>query len=227
LERRLIELDAVVELETPRRAAPIPPRRSIFAIPRRATLIGLAAALSAASVAVALVIDHGTAHTVQTPASEAPAPTTATPTTGATTTVLERPTTAPPVVTSAPASEPTTAASPPPTVAPPVKSEPSTTATTNAETPTPATLTLACAPGGPTSIVCEWSARTAGDFAGYRILRSTPGGTVGRVFSTGPGDHTLTDDSTTAGTSYVYVVQAINAAGAVLEHTPLVTVACC
>ena len=225
-ERRLLELDVVLELDTP---APV--RRRIFtATPRRVIALGFAAAISAASIAVALVVDHGKPNAVQAPAGEATTPATTARTT-IPATAAEQPTTpaatdATTTLTTAPKA-PTTAPNPLPTVVPAPKTEPATTATTRDETTTPATLTLACVPSGPAAVRCEWSASSVSGLAGYRILRSTPGTTSGRAFETGPADHAFTDATAAAGISYIYVVQAINAAGTVLEHTPMTSVSCC
>jgi hypothetical protein len=119
--------------------------------------------------------------------------------------------------TSLPADTPST----PPASTPQASTPPTTTTEVHA----PATLTLSCAPaaGG---ISCTWSAGPSGTVE-YLLLRSTPAGGPGRVLFPPPGVTAFVDTTVSAGTAYVYLVHARDAAGVSLAHSSAAQVDCC
>jgi hypothetical protein len=97
--------------------------------------------------------------------------------------------------------------------------------TTNTEVHVPATLTLTCVPAT-AATSCSWDAGPDGT-THYAVLRTEPGGTVGRVFTPEPGSTTYLDTLVVAGTTYTYLVHALDAGEHSLAHSGAVSTACC
>ena len=132
-------------------------------------------------------------------------------------------------------SEPTTGRGPTSTVTAPTTSALTTSAlTTSASTSTTPDSTTSTEPrivvppmdllcqkvSGP-GVRCTWSAAPAGTT--IRILRGTPGATVGRVFVPTPGSTSYLDATATSGT-YGYRIQAVASDGHVVAQSAYVTV---
>ena len=137
-------------------------------------------------------------------------------------------------------SEPTTGRGPTSTVTAPTTSAPTTSApTTSAPTTSASTSTtpdsttsteprivvppmdLLCQKVSGPGVRCTWSAAPAGTT--IRILRGTPGATVGRVFVPTPGSTSYLDATATSGT-YGYRIQAVASDGHVVAQSAYVTV---
>ena len=143
------------------------------------------------------------------------------PTTQVATTVPPPPTELP--TTTAP---PTTVAEVivPPT-SPPETAPPEAPTTSSTEVHKPATLGLDCTMDG-VSVTCTWTPGPDGTDH-YAVLRSTPGEAQGRAFFPEPGATTYVDTGVVPGTTYTYLVHALDPANSSLAHTPPVTVTCC
>jgi hypothetical protein len=89
---------------------------------------------------------------------------------------------------------------------------------------TPATITLECRVDG-AAIRCNWSAGPDGTHH-YRVLRGEAGSTgPGRVWDSIPAGTTVWfDPSALPGGTFLYVVQALDAGGAVLAHSNMASV---
>jgi hypothetical protein len=210
----------------------------------RVTVLAAVGSIAAAAVAVAVVGHEVTKARVETPAD---APTTPAPPAPPTTAISSAtfPVVIPPAslltglgdspsttlgpVSAPPGDSATTTAAAPPVEPATTKAAPKiepTTTKPSTEVTTPATLTLSCVASadGP-KVTCEWGASTSPDVTGYLIYRGQSGGGTGRVFQVGAGDHRYVDSAAiVAGTPYLYLVKAINAAGAILDHSPLVAI---
>ena len=99
------------------------------------------------------------------------------------------------------------------------------TATTSTEVHVAATLTLTCVPAT-AATSCSWDAGPDGT-THYALLRTEPGGSVGRVFTPEPGATTYIDTLVVAGTTYTYLVHALDAGEHSLAHSGAVSTACC
>ena len=99
------------------------------------------------------------------------------------------------------------------------------TVTTTTEVRVAATLTLTCVPAlAATS--CSWDAGPDGT-THYALLRTEPGGSTGRVFTPEPGATTYVDTLVVAGTTYTYLVHALDASEHSLAHSGAVSTPCC
>jgi hypothetical protein len=211
LEARLLNLDIAAPAAE---ATVLQLRRHV----PRAVVIGVVAASLTGAVAAAAIV--GTAHESRPPitfATTTSAPATTT-TPAPTTTVAPAPTVAPPPPPPTSRPEPTTTTTEPrpvPTteaiiVAPPPKQEP----TTTTEVRVPATMTLTCTPDG-VIVRCSWSPGPASTDH-YLVLRSD-----GRAFTPDPGATSFTDPGTglVSGGAYSYLVHAIEASGTSVAHS--------
>jgi hypothetical protein len=77
-----------------------------------------------------------------------------------------------------------------------------------------------------TSITCNWTPGPDGTDH-YVVLRSSPSESRGRVLTPDPGTTTIVDIGVVPGTTYTYLVHALDAAGTSLAHSAPVTFACC
>lgn len=73
---------------------------------------------------------------------------------------------------------------------------------------------------------CSWTPGPAGTDR-YVVLKSSPGETRGRVITPDPGTVTVLDTAVVTGTSYTYLVHALDASGVSLAHSNAVLVSCC
>ncbi len=181
---------------------------AVVPVPGRTTLVTPTPAAPSTVTSVAGVTEPPTTSTPP------PAPTSAAPTTSPTDPAAGTE----PVVPARP--EPP-ASTPPPTD-PPVTAPPPTTT----EVRSPASMTNSCsvqAVDGQATIVCEWS-EPAGGAASYRVLRGIQGQSVGRVLTPVPGARRYVDRLVTAGTTYLYTVQALDAGGVVIGHSTMAVV---
>ncbi|MFM2070731.1 MAG: hypothetical protein RLZZ623_994 [Actinomycetota bacterium] len=233
LEQRILTARVIVP--------PTPIRRHVT----RATAVGITIAgltFVGAAAAAGIVI---TANPERPKVAETVPTSTLAPTIApSTTTGIESTSSAPAIVTSTVSPAPTTApvstvpppvtsvavstslvgdAAPPPvtTIVPTVPATP----TSTTEVHVAATLTLSCGLNG-TAVTCTWDAGPDGT-VDYMVLRSIPGSTgPGRAYFPGP-QQTYTDATVAAGTTYVYLVHARDAAGKSLGHSDAATVGCC
>ena len=97
--------------------------------------------------------------------------------------------------------------------------------TTSTEVRTPATLTLTCVPATG-AVSCSWDAGPDGT-THYALLRTDSASSVGRVFTPEPGATTYLDTLVVAGTTYRYLVHALDAGEHSLAHSDGVSIACC
>lgn len=148
--------------------------------------------------------------------------TTASTTTSTTTTSTSLPTTSTSLPTTTTVA-PTTTREPAPTTTRPPE-PPTTVATGEGRTSVP-TFPMACT-AGLRAITCSWSA-AAPPGSTYRLLRSEPGGTVGRVLTPAVGAASYEDATVTVGGTYVYLLQAVSGSGTVLTQSTPATVTCC
>jgi hypothetical protein len=98
-------------------------------------------------------------------------------------------------------------------------------ATTSTEVRTPATLALSCQTDGAT-VTCTWSAGPDGT-THYALLRSEGPGTNGRAFVVDASTTSYVDVSAIPGTTYSYLVHALDAGEQSLGHSDHVDVPCC
>ncbi len=204
---------------------------------RRAVVIGVVAAtLTGAAAAAALIVGTGDdSHRIIT-ATEPTLPGTATTiNTETTSTTSSLPTTttssvAPETTTTMATSPPTTqgnAAAPSTTdlspSVPGTTSLPDTTtmpdnpASTTTEVHVPATLGISCVPDG-SNVKCTWTPGPAGTDH-YLVLRSRPGGVDGRALTPIAGQLTYADTQIVSGDSFSYLIHAFDAAGHSLAHS--------
>jgi hypothetical protein len=230
LEQRILAARVIVP--------PTPIRRHVT----RATAVGITIAGltfvgAAAAAGIVITANPERPKVVETVPSSTVAPTIL----PSTTSVIESTSVAPTVVSSTVSPAPTTApvsTVPPPvtTVAvstslvgdaapPPVTTTVPPSPTSTTEVHVAATLTLSCGLTG-TAVTCTWDAGPDGT-VDYMVLRSIPGSTgPGRAYFPGP-QQTYIDTTVAAGTTYVYLVHARDAAGKSLGHSDAATVACC
>ena len=158
------------------------------------------------------------ATTVAASSTTAPAPSTLAPTTSTAPATTVAP--APVATAVAPATtvEPTTV--PPPTEVAVTTTEPPATTTTEAHPPATLTLKCALADGG---VSCRWEAGPDGT-ARYALLRSEPPGVNGRAFFTDPATTTFVDTQVVSGTTYNYLVHALDGSDHSLAHSDFVTI---
>lgn len=142
------------------------------------------------------------------PSTTAPTPSPAVPASAAPTTTSPAPVTIP-AATAVPTAEPIP--TPPPTA--------------STEVRVPATLTLDCSAGAG-GVTCSWSAAPVA-FDHYVVLRSTPGESMGRVFSPSADELSYVDTTAAPGVAYTYLVHALDAGGRSVAHSQPITVACC
>lgn len=89
----------------------------------------------------------------------------------------------------------------------------------------PATLTLACTPIAG-AIECSWD--PGPDSAThYAVLRTEPGVSPGRVFTPEPGATTYVDTLVVPGTTYTYLVHALDDTEHSLAHSGPTSAPCC
>lgn len=112
-----------------------------------------------------------------------------------------------------------------PATAPPETAPPDAPTTSSTEVHQPATLGLDCAMDA-LSVTCTWTPGPDGTDH-YAVLRSTPGEAKGRALFPEPGATTYVDVNVVPGTTYTYLVHALDAANGSLAHTPPVAVTCC
>lgn len=218
LERRLLNLDTSASAGE---ATVLQLGRHIH----RGVAIGVFAATLTGAMAAAAIV--GTAHETRPivtapsstqPVSAATTTSTGTPTTSspAAATIAPRAPTSVSTPTTQVPSVPTTAVvAPPPTL--PVAPEP----TTTTEVRLPATIALTCTPDGGT-VRCNWTAGPDGT-ATYVLLRSRPSGVDRRVLNPGSAT-TYADGGLSSGSTYAYLVHALNASGTSIAHSELVLV---
>lgn len=200
----------------------------------RAAVAGIVGAIGLAGAAAAA------AGVVAWRDSPSPAPTTAVATTEpstttvpATSTTEPAPTTTPPTTTTVLVSiVPVVTTIAPPTTVPATTEPPSTVAATTTSTVppaptttevhTPATLKLKCAvvDGG---VSCDWGAAPAGTTR-FALLRSEPPGVNGRAFFTDPATTAYVDTQVVPGTTYNYLVHALDGSDHSLAHSDFVTI---
>lgn len=113
----------------------------------------------------------------------------------------------------------------PPTTAPPTTSVQPTVAPSSTEVRVPATLTLACTPAGG-AITCSWDPGPVGT-THYALLRTDSASSQGRVFTPEPGSVMYVDSLVTVGTTYVYLVHALDDSGHSLAHSNSTSTPCC
>ena len=97
--------------------------------------------------------------------------------------------------------------------------------TPSTEVRVPATLTLACTPVA-AAIECRWDAgpdRTTH----YAVLRTEPGASQGRVFTPEPGATSYIDTLVVPGTTYTYLVHALDDTERSLAHSAPASAPCC
>ena len=75
-------------------------------------------------------------------------------------------------------------------------------------------------------ITCSWDEGPAGT-THYALLRTDSAGTRGRVFTPEPGSTTYIDSQVAPGTTYVYLVHALDDSEHSLAHSSSTTTACC
>jgi hypothetical protein len=228
LERRLRSIDLTPTKAGRRRLG----RFTISAIVAGTMVAGAAAAAGVVSWRNSSSQPTATSPTVVvTSTSQVPVPASAE---VVTTTSIAPPTTPPQTTTVAavPATTtpPTASTEAATTTAPVTTLPPPTTAATNAVTTSTevrvaATLTLTCAPA-PAATSCSWDAGPDGTTQ-YALLRTEPGGSAGRVFTPEPGSTTYLDTLVVAGTTYTYLVHALDATGHSLAHSGPVSTPCC
>lgn len=102
---------------------------------------------------------------------------------------------------------------------------PATAAPPSTEVRVPATLTLACTPAG-AAISCSWDAGPAGT-THYALLRTDSASSQGRVFTPEPGSTTYIDTLVAPGTTYVYLVHALDDTEHSVAHSDSTPTACC
>ena len=223
LERRLRSLDL-----TPVKAGP----RRIGRFTVTAVIAGTLIAGAAAAAGV-VTIRHATESPAATTATTAPSM--PVDTVLALTIPVVVPVTSPAVATIAVPASATTVAVPAATAPePPTTPEPTTVppapvatnpATTSTEVRVASTLTLACA-ATTTTINCSWDAGPEGT-SHYALLRTDPTSSNGRVFTPEPGATTYVDTLVVAGTTYTYLVHALDSTEHSVAHSDHVTVPCC
>ena len=97
--------------------------------------------------------------------------------------------------------------------------------TPSTEVRVPATLTLACAPVA-AAIECSWDAGPDGT-THYAVLRTEPGVSQGRVFTPQPGATSYIDTLVVPGTTYTYLVHALDDTERSLAHSAPASAPCC
>ena len=98
-------------------------------------------------------------------------------------------------------------------------------ATTSTEVHVAATLTLTCVPAA-AAVSCSWDAGPDGT-THYALLRTDSASTAGRVFTPEPGATTYVDTLVVPGTTYRYLVHALDAGEHSLAHSDGVSTPCC
>ena len=112
-----------------------------------------------------------------------------------------------------------------PATAPPSTAAPTTEVTPSTEVRVPATLTLACTPVA-AAIECSWDAGPDGT-THYAVLRTEPGVSPGRVFTPEPGATSYIDTLVVPGTTYTYLVHALDETEHSLAHSDPSSAPCC
>jgi hypothetical protein len=77
-----------------------------------------------------------------------------------------------------------------------------------------------------TAMVCEWTEQPGGA-ASYRILKGIQSQNVGRVLTPPAGVRRYVDNDITAGETYSYIVQALDASGTLIGQTNRLILSCC
>ena len=109
---------------------------------------------------------------------------------------------------------------------PPSTTTTPTAATTSTEVQVPASIELTCIPTGAAAISCSWSTVPPGTDH-VIVLRSTPSDARGRVLFPDSGAASITDSTVAAGTTYTYLIHAMDASNHSLAHSNAVTISCC
>jgi parallel beta-helix repeat protein len=78
------------------------------------------------------------------------------------------------------------------------------------DTTPPSAPTGLVATAGDSSVALDWADNTEGDLAGYNVYRSTTSGSYGAALITGLTASSYTDNTVTNGTTYYYVVTAVD-----------------
>lgn len=107
----------------------------------------------------------------------------------------------------------------------PATAVPTTEVAPTTEVRVPATLTLACTPIAG-AIECSWDPGPDGT-THYAVLRTEPGVSPGRVFTPEPGATTYVDTLVVPGTTYTYLVHALDDTEHSLAHSGPTSVPCC
>ena len=222
LERRLRSIDL----------APGAPRRRRFG---RFTLTAIIAVTATAGVAAAAAGVISLRSSPDTPSATTAAVTIAVPAPLTTSTVAAtvEPSSSVAVATTAPATTTTVAviAAPLPettiavTTVPPSAAAPTTEAPPTTEVRVPATLALACTPVA-AAIECTWDPGPDGT-THYAVLRTEPGVSPGRVFTPEPGATSYIDTLVVPGTTYTYLVHALDGTERSLAHSAPAAAPCC
>jgi hypothetical protein len=223
LDRRLRSIDLSTSRPARRRFG----RVAFVAIVAATASAGVAAA---AAAVISWQADPAPPSITQ-PTQTAPEPVvTTTLVTSTTVELAAAPTTTIPTTTIATAPPVATSIAPPTAVEP--TTVPATIAITSTSSPTPttevrvaATLTLACAPSG-AAVECTWDVGPPAT-THYVVLRTEAGSTQGRAFTPDPGATTYLDTLVTPGTTYSYLVHALDDSQHSLGHSDRVAVACC
>ena len=143
------------------------------------------------------------------------------------------PTTSVAVVTTVPATASTVAATIATTVPPettavttlPATAVPTTEVAPTTEVHVAATLSMACTPSAG-AIECGWDPGPDGT-THYAVLRTEPGVSPGRVFTPESGATTYVDTLVVPGTTYTYLVHALDNTGRSLAHSGPTSAPCC
>ena len=105
------------------------------------------------------------------------------------------------------------------------------TTTTAKPTTTVETLTLGCAtgmPDGKPTASCTWSKSTAPGFHHYRLTREVVGTPRQEIFTTTNHDTTgYVDPGLQVGANYSYIIEAYDADGHLIAHSPPFHFTCC
>ena len=222
LERRLRSIDL----------SPATPRRRRFG---RFTLMATIAVAATAGVAAAAAAVISLRRSQEPTATTKPSVTIVVPQPVTTSLVVAtvEPSSSVVVATTVPATTSTVAATIATTVPPettavttiPATAVPTTEVAPTTEVRVPATLTLACTPIAG-AIECSWGSGPDGT-THYAVLRTEPGVSPGRVFTPEPGATTYVDTLVVPGTTYTYLVHALDDTEHSLAHSGPTSVPCC
>lgn len=222
LERRLQSIDLTPTTAVRRRR---PAHVALTAIVAVTAFAGVAAA---ASAIVTSLRHTSTPPATTTPTIDTTPPTTVATSPSVTTTSVTVTASSKPVVAPLPPAA-TTLPTPPTTL--PETTVPETTlvsvtvAPATTEVRTAVTMSLQCT-SDPASISCTWNAGPPGT-THYAVLRGEAAANTGRVFTPEPGSTTYVDTLASSGSTYSYVIHALDDAGQSLGRSDGVFVTCC